>query len=298
MMMPADAAVRNRFAVSEFTTMPWSFEEDLEAYARLGIDAIEVCECKLDPRRDLEQLRAAARHGLEITSVQPRVHSLYPDIERTEPRDPSERMTMMRRSIDLFSAVAPGVPLVTISGRIDDGDFRGAFARAVREYRALADHAAERGVRIAFEPLNPIHMNTHGFICSLAEAVRLVDAVNRPAFGLLVDVYHVWQDAGAESLIRANARRIFGVHVNDWHAPRCLGDRACIGDGEIPLARLLRALDDGGYRGPYTLELFSAETLPDSLWKRDLSEVITENRRGFDSAWLAAHAGSGGDACA
>ena len=35
------------FGVSQFTTNPWAFEQDIEVYARLGVQAIEVCEFKL-----------------------------------------------------------------------------------------------------------------------------------------------------------------------------------------------------------------------------------------------------------
>ena len=40
-----------QFGVSEFTTQPWTFEQDVENYARLGVQAIEVCEAKLDAGR-------------------------------------------------------------------------------------------------------------------------------------------------------------------------------------------------------------------------------------------------------
>jgi len=40
-----------RFGVSEFTTWPWSFEEEVERYAQLGVDTIEVCEFKLEEER-------------------------------------------------------------------------------------------------------------------------------------------------------------------------------------------------------------------------------------------------------
>ena len=45
-----------RFGVSQFTTWPWSFEQDVENYARPGIETIEVCESKLDDGRAEEQL--------------------------------------------------------------------------------------------------------------------------------------------------------------------------------------------------------------------------------------------------
>lgn len=44
-----------RFGISEFTTIPWSFEEDVERYAALSVDTIEVIEDKLDPDRLDEQ---------------------------------------------------------------------------------------------------------------------------------------------------------------------------------------------------------------------------------------------------
>jgi sugar phosphate isomerase/epimerase len=63
-----------------------------------------------------------------------------------------------------------------------------------------------------------------------------------------------------------------------------------IGSGEIPLAELLRAFYDAGYRGTYTLELFSRLELPDSLWAGDLAGLILDNRAGLEDAWRRAMA--------
>ena len=37
-----------QFGVSQYTTQQWTFEQDIEAYAALGVDCVEVCEYKLD----------------------------------------------------------------------------------------------------------------------------------------------------------------------------------------------------------------------------------------------------------
>ena len=50
----------------------------------------------------------------------------------------------------------------------------------------------------------------------------------------------------------------------------------------------LRVIHETGYRGPYTLELFSVESLPDSLWKTDMTKLLADNRAGFDAAWRTA----------
>ena len=154
-----------------------------------------------------------------------------------------------------------------------------------REYRLLADYATDHGLRVAVEPLTPILMNVDNFISSLPDALRIVEEVNRENFGLFLDVWHVWQDAAASERIAACSDRIFGVLVNDWHSPRHFGDRASIGAGEIPLASLLQAIRKTGYSGVYTLEIFSVETLEDSLWRGDLRRLIKSNHAGFAAAW-------------
>ncbi|MBV9281007.1 MAG: sugar phosphate isomerase/epimerase, partial [Chloroflexi bacterium] len=81
--------------------------------------------------------------------------------------------------------------------------------------------------------------------------------------------------------------RTFVVQLSDWRTPRSYQDRLIPGQGEIPLAGLLRAIHDSGYRGPYVVEIFSGD-VPDSLWEGDLARVITASREGLDRAWREA----------
>ncbi|MDA8292030.1 MAG: sugar phosphate isomerase/epimerase [Actinomycetota bacterium] len=284
--MRADALPR--FGVSEFSTWPWSFEQDLEAYAELGVEVIEVCEAKLDPQRADVQLAEIGKSGLVAESMQPRLHSIFPDVPRPLPANPAERAARLRSSIELAGRCIPGATLVTITGTAPGGNYREAFAVAIREYTQLAELAELHGVRLALEPLNPILMNADTFISSIADALRIVEAVDRPSFGIWIDVWHVWQDPAVLERIRACGDRIFGVHVSDWHLPRLFEDRAVVGTGEIPLVDLLRALSEAGYRGAYTLEIFSSEELPDSLWKGDLNELVVSSRAGLEVAWRRA----------
>jgi sugar phosphate isomerase/epimerase len=91
----------------------------------------------------------------------------------------------------------------------------------------------------------------------------------------------------ATDLIRVAGERLFGVHVNDWRTPRAFGDRYVIGDGIINLPPLLSAVRSTGYKGAFTLEIFSEEWLFDSLWKGDLDDVILRSRAGLMKAWEA-----------
>jgi sugar phosphate isomerase/epimerase len=55
----------------------------------------------------------------------------------------------------------------------------------------------------------------------------------------------------------------------------------------IDLPRILGALEAGGFDGWYDLEIFSAETYPDSLLALDPAELTRRGRAGFLRAWEA-----------
>jgi sugar phosphate isomerase/epimerase len=276
-----------RFGVSEFTTQPWSFEQDVETYARLGVDAIEVCEVKLDEERAAEQLTLVGRHGLPITSVQPKTRTLFPSRSQPEPKEPRERMAQFRRTIGRVGQAAPGVPFVTNTGLPPRGNIQHVFDVAAQDYRALAAFAQDHGVRVALEPLNAASMNVESAIWTLGQAMQLVEAVDRTNFGICLDVWNIWQNADITEAITACGDRIFVVQVSDWRTPRSYEDRLVVGQGEIPLPPLLRAIHASGYRGPYMLEIFSGD-VPDSLWQGDLSKVIIDSRAGLEAAWREA----------
>jgi len=276
-----------QFGISEFTTWPWSFEQDVERYARLGVDAIEVCEFKLDQKRIAEQLTMIKQQGLRISSVQPSVRTLYPSSSQPEPKDVPDRMKRFQQTIERFGDVASGLPFVTNTGIPPKGNIQQVLDTAVSEYRAAADFAAQRGARVALEPLNAAIMNVESAIWTLEQGMELVEAVDRPNFGLCLDAWNIWQNAGIIDAIQACGDRIFVVQLSDWRTPRSLQDRLIPGQGAIPLPPMLRAIHEAGYRGPYVVEIFSGD-VPDSLWKGNLEQVITESRDGVERAWQRA----------
>jgi sugar phosphate isomerase/epimerase len=272
------------FGVSQYTTWPQTFEQDIELFREAEIGFIEVCEAKLDPARADAQLQWIKDAGLQVASVQPRLHSLFPDFPRPEPKSPAERMALLRGTMELFGRHFPGATLVSITGAAPNGDYDLGYRTAAREYREAAKAAADCGVRLAVEPLNPVLMNVDTFICSIAHAGRIVESVDHPQFGLFLDVWHFWEDAAAPDLIRKYGGKIFGVHVNDWRDPRAFGDRVLPGEGSIPLVPLLKVIRSTGYAGAYTLELFSELRLEGSLWA-DPRRTVIEGKKAFAKIW-------------
>jgi sugar phosphate isomerase/epimerase len=285
--MTSTAVPTYEFGVSEFTTQPWTFEQDVEQYSHLGVDTIEVCEVKLDRSRLDEELALIGQRGLRVSSVQPSVRTLFPSLSQPYPVVVAERMKRFRQTIQDFGAVAHGVPFITNSGIPPGGDARHVLEVAVVEYRNLSDYAAEFGARIAFEPLNPTIMNVESTIWTIEQGMAIVDRVDRQNFGLCIDFWNIWQNPNVVEAIMACADRNFIVQVSDWRMPRSYQDRLVPGKGEIPLAILMRATYQSGYRGPYEVEIFSGG-VDDSLWEGDLRQVIRDSREGMDRAWREA----------
>lgn len=275
-----------RFGVSEFTTWPWSFEHDVARYAAHGIDAIEITEFKLEADHYGRQLALIAAHGLEVSSAQASIHALFPDSLAGQPTDPLERLRQMRRSIQRIAPhVPPGTPFVVVTGAAPGGDTERVYSLAVDAFGELATHAADLGMRLAFEPLNPVLFNTDTALWGLDAGLQLVEDVGNPALGLCLDTWNVWQTPDLARVIERCAGRIFVVQVSDWRRPRSGADRLGLGDGSLDNAAIVGHVRATGYDGPYVLEIFSSESLPDSIWRSDLDALLARNRAAFADVW-------------
>lgn len=275
-----------RFGISEFTTMPWTFDEDVERYARLGVDAIEVVEAKLDAGRFAEQMESIRTAGLTISGVQPKVRTFFASRMTPDPHGLDERTSALRQSIERLGRHAPGAPFITNTGAHPRGDMADAMTVVGDRLGELARVAADNGVRLAIEPLNPSSVNVESAIWTIDQALEVIDRADHDAVGLCLDYWNIWQNADVLRQIERAGGRIFTVQASDWRTPRSFADRVVPGQGKIPLADLIRATRATGYVLPYVVEIFSND-VTDSLYDRDLEKVLVETRKGFTAAWEA-----------
>ena len=166
-------------------------------------------------------------------------------------------------------------------------NLREAYKYALNAYRDLSNHAADVGVRVMFEPLGPVLMNTDTFICTLYRAMELIETVDHPAFGLALDSWHVWDEPDLARRIVEAGDRIFGVQISDYpiNEPRGFADRLVPGDGRIDFRRFFGAVEAAGFTGPLALEIFSSTDYPDSLWRADPYEVAVKGRAAMELFW-------------
>jgi sugar phosphate isomerase/epimerase len=281
-----------RFSISQISTFPASFEDDLVAYAGAGLDGIGIWELKLsedgDDARALETFEAS---GLEPASAVPTIPSPLPLPLLGGPTEPQERIDAICASIHRLAAFgAPGIVCLTGSGiGIDPDRAREIVVDALRTFAAEAELA---GTRIAFEPYQANGGAEWTIVSTIPGALELIaEAGGSPSLGLQFDTWHLWNTPTVLDDVAGHIDRVAGVHVSDVRQPeRGWCDRVLPGDGVADLAALLGALDAAGWDGLYDLEIFSdngtfGSPYPDSLWDVPPVELARRGRAACAAAW-------------
>ena len=285
-----------RLSISEISTLQSSFAEDLEAYAAAGIEGIGIWEMKLPQGGDAESLALVRESGLTVTNCIPAIPSVLPMPLMEGPVDPRERVEAVCASIRRLAAFEPQ-SIVCLTG--PQGDLEAAEARriVVDGLRRIGKEAQAAGVRIGLEPVQRIEHELWTMPTTVGEAVDLLDEVDDANFGIMFDVWHLWNGASPLDDIREHVDRFAGVHVADWREPtRSWCDRVLPGQGVADVPRILAALDEAGWQGFYDIEIFSDDgTFGDdhegSLWRLPAQELARRARESFMTAWKAGKEG-------
>jgi sugar phosphate isomerase/epimerase len=159
-----------------------------------------------------------------------------------------------------------------------------------KDLQKLAMLAVPYRIRIAYEALSwGRHIN------QLAQAAEVVQDADRANLGLAVDSFHVLANEGSvEGLDAVDPAKVFLVQLSDflWHETRTPQDRietarhyrVFPGEGvhSGQVATLVQRLDEMGYRGDYSFEVFN-----DDYRALPLSTVSARARRA--AKWVTDH---------
>ncbi len=275
-----------KFGFSEFTTWPWSFEQDVREYKAAGAEWIEVCEFKLAQHEYARGLQLAADSGLTVSSVQAKIHSIFPDSMEGTTKDPRDRVAAIKDAIALSAPHLPaGTPFIVITGIAPEANMRKAVDATVNALGELGDFAGEHRMKIAFEPLSPVNMHLDTAVWGLDRGLALVERVNHPNVGICIDTWNIWETPNLCDVIAACGKHILVIQASDWKMPRSPADRYSLGEGDLPLAEIFRAIRKTGFDGPWVVEILSSLHLEGSLWKGDMNAMLRANREAFMRLW-------------
>ena len=196
-------------------------------------------------------LRSLADAGLAISALQ-----AIRNVEGCAPQQRPRKLALARQMLDL--AVIADCPLVTLAANVDPAA-SGDSTRLVDDLGVLADEARQRGLRIAYEPIAwAPHVN------HWRKALQLIEAVDSPALGLQLDVFHAFVLGEARiGVASIPVERLFLVEVSDL-APLRLPPleisrhyRLFPGEGTAPLTAFATDLRGSRYAGDVVVEVFN-----------------------------------------
>lgn len=258
-----------RLSIGHYMLRRWSLEEDVCHLERLGFRSISLASTKFDaygPERAIRLLRASSLKVAHLGSY---------GFFGTEPRTIRRGLDRVRRAIDHVHRL-DGDALFVLSGGRDGASWEVA-ARVYREaYARLLPEAAQAGIRLAIEIIHPLRQDL-SFVNTLADARQIARAAGRGG-GYVLDFFHSgWERRLLETVRRDAARLIHAVQISDYkRVTMRTMDRALLGKGILPLRAIFRALEAGGYRGWYEVEIIS-----DDVERMGYERALRQTRAAF-----------------
>jgi D-psicose/D-tagatose/L-ribulose 3-epimerase len=220
---------------------------------RLGFDLIELPveePGRWDPERAADLL-AELGLGASVCCVMPPGRDLAVDDGEVV----ATTTEYLRHCVAVAATVGSGVvagPAYAPVGRLwrlSEDERQAVLARVAGGLRPVAEAAGEHHIKLAIEPLNRYETS---LINTVDQALELLDAVDHPACGLLLDTFHMnVEEKHPAAAARAAAGRIAHVHA-------CGTDRGSPGADAFEWPAFLAALRDADHDGPLCIESFTA----------------------------------------
>jgi D-psicose/D-tagatose/L-ribulose 3-epimerase len=233
-------------------------DERLAAIApRVRAFGFDVIELPIENVGDWDPARARElfdKHHLSATTCA--VMSPDRDLVSDDSAVVDSTHAYLRGAIDMAAAVGAKTfagPIYSPVGKtwvMNQSERTSAVNRLVENLRPIAEHAEERGVTVAIEPLNRFETS---FMNTAEQVMEVVDRIGTASVGVLLDTFHM----NIEERDPARAIHTCGAHLAHVHACGC--DRGAPGGDQIPWPRIASALREVGYEGPIVIESFTIE---------------------------------------
>jgi sugar phosphate isomerase/epimerase len=237
-----------RISVSALSSVRWPFEDDLALWRDLGIRWAGLMGTKLGDDIDA-RLTTLAEAGIRTSTV------VVPRFDLSAPDTWDATRAALRRWTDAV-AKHDGWSMYLTPGRPTGALWEQLLDRLAEAVEPSVGYARDKGVRLAFEPSKRTEVS---FVSTLGDAI---DVAERTGLGIVADIGNFWMERDLRATLLRAAPHIALVQLTDVSigtvrgaADPPSGGRVPLGEGDLPLARILRDIKDTGYAGPLELEV-------------------------------------------
>ncbi len=252
--------------ISEATTLPLSFAQDVHTYADARCPALEVWLTKLEDHLDKHSV-SDTHQLLEDRQVTLAAAAYQGGLLLSQGEQRKAHFDHFRRRLDICQEFR--IPTLLVVADFVEKIDQTALQRAVVSLRQAAEWAAAYGVRLGLE-----FRGSATFCSSLDTALALVAACGAANVGVNLDVFHYYTGPSKEEdLELLTAENLAHVQLCDLSGVQrelaTDADRILPGDGDFRLAPILERLRAIGYQGYVSLELFNP-----MLWEAKPLQVV------------------------
>lgn len=247
----------DQIAINAISTADAPLDVLLPAYAEAGFKNVELQLARTkawlaDTGQSIDDLRGLfSRNGLRCIGGFEQVVSAFADKAAREANH-----ALHVENARLVDTLGGGVIVVGT-----DGPARGS----VDDLRTVGATLRELAGRFPPTVSLAVEFNWSPFVRSLRSAFIVAEAADHPRVGILFDPAHFHCTCSKlEDLTPKVIRHILHVHVDDMRdkpgdLSNCNDDRVLPGAGVLDLPAILGRIDDSGYDGFYSIELFNRD---------------------------------------
>lgn len=262
-------------SINETTTYRWSFEEDVSNYQAAGIQNLGVWRQKLSDFGEAKGADLLEESGMRASHL-----FWVGGFTGSDGRSYKDSLEDAREALKTAAEIKARTVIVYSGGRA--GHTFNHAKRLVRgALKELAEQAEQLDLTLALEPMHPGCADGWTFLTSLDETLAILDDIGSPRVKLVFDTYHLGQHPEVLDRIEGIAPRVALVQLGDAKGPPDGEQNRCLlGQGVIPLGKIIASLKAGGYDGDYDIE-----TLGEDVESIDYPTLI-ENAKQFYSDLL------------
>jgi D-psicose/D-tagatose/L-ribulose 3-epimerase len=226
----------------------------IDKVKNIGFDYLEICiedPETIDVASIQNQLKEADLQALVCGAFGPNR-----DISSDDPAIRQQGVDYIKTCIDIAAELGSPLvsgPMYSATGKtrlLSPEDRKEQWDLAAENMRIVADYAAEKGIKLAVEPLNRFETD---FLNTVQQGLDFFTLVDRENVGFLLDTFHMnLEEKNISEAIKLAGNKIFNFHS-------CENDRGTPGTGHIPWNEVFQALKEISYDGPVVIESFTTE---------------------------------------
>jgi sugar phosphate isomerase/epimerase len=207
------------------------------------------------------------QHGLGISNVNafmmhavndPRQKYWHPSWIEPDPHYRQIRIDHTKRALTLARELGAACITTEPGGPLEGRSWNECLRLFLNMLQPVVEHAEREGVLLLIEPEPGLLLET------VDQYLEFAEKISSPYLGLNFDIGHAFcVGDDPPSAIRRLGSRIRHVHLEDIAATR-VHHHLIPGEGAIDFAATLQALQQIGYQGWITIELYTCHENPDA----------------------------------